>query len=234
MKSFSMEEREWLEGFRTDELVGPPLYDMKRYTYMEPSQECDHFKWVKGSICITSSFILFLLSFTPVWAHPHQEVPPKEVLIPKDELMKEDPVPKSQEEFTPFGNQNIAPTNPTKETQESVESPNIKNNPKPSESVEEKKQSHSPSLGDQEKKNTMVSPSQEKKSNQPSESHQVPSSSSHEKIKKKTYTDSLESSDSIKTENGGKLPNTATPLGSLFLRGWALLFLGLGLRSLKR
>src|SRR5690606_25050475 len=131
-------EREWLEGFRTDGLVKPPSVHMMRYTYFDPSPQRNGFQWLKGSLWITSSLILFLLSFTPVWANPHHEVPPKDVLIPKNEFMKEDPISKSQETFesNPFGPQNIAPTDPKNETQKSVESPNI-NQQQPSESVKQ-------------------------------------------------------------------------------------------------
>lgn len=80
----------------------------------------------------------------------------------------------------------------------------------------------------------VVAPAKDEKSEEATEKKQQPSSSNDSKTvtpqqKKESGSQQADTSD-VRTENGGTLPDTATPFGTILVRGLALVLLGMGLR----
>lgn len=220
MKKISEQQLLWFKRMRTDECtVNVPLsYGADHQSEIDVGHRR---RWMKGIIFISISFLLFWYSFSPVWGNPNDDDPPKNVLIPIDELMN--------------GEENGIKLPPS-ESSKQVPSDEQKQEEKQSPSNEEDVRLNQPN---EEKKGGM----NEKKVMNESHSNVETKKINPQQRKETTSTDNphspqirekVNASSKIRTENGGTLPNTATPFGMLFLRGIALVLLGMGLRFMRR
>ena len=212
MEEIPKEQLEWFEAKQTE----------NRYLSFtqEPFPVNGYSRnWRKGLLFIISSFLLFGASFSPAWGNPgHPDRLPDKVLIPIDELMngeeEMDPSSDSNKQDSSDGSTETENQVMSEQQEEVVQS---SNGEEKREYAEEKIKKEPISSNNHSKKEDNL---QQKKTTKSDESDHSPSK------KRNDPSD-------VRTENGGTLPNTATPFGTLLVRGIALVLLGLGLRSLS-
>jgi outer membrane biosynthesis protein TonB len=226
MKPLSKQERDWFEAMRvgacqlTHVFRPDPFADdlprTKRYR-------------LRGWVSLAAATVLFFYSFSGAWANPGEELPPSDVLIPMDDLLKEQV----------NGHLKLPPeTAAEQEQQTEQQQPQTKQQPaeeKASQQPPANQQQTKPQQQPSKQNEAQVEPQQQPvkppaaqtapktppvaEKQPPTTSPQVPAANM--KQQEGTY----------QTENGGKLPATATPLLPLFFQGMALMLLGFGLSS---
>lgn len=176
---------------------------------------------IKGMVLIGSSFLLFGVSFSPAWGNPDVDHVSNQVLIPIDKLMngEEEEEPPSSD----VSNREAPVESTQSEDQAAVKQQENQLQPskpenKHNESVVGEKKDESPHPHPQTKKADDARQKQE---------------SITDDGKKNSPARNNDRSD-VQTENGGTLPDTATPFGTLLVRGMALVLLGFGLRSIAK
>lgn len=176
--------------------------------------------WMKGIGFIVSSFLLFGISFSPAWGNPNDDDLPNKVLIPIHELM-------NGEEQEP--DQTSSDLDQQETSVQSIQK-------KEQETPEKQEGMVSSSKHDNEKKE-ITADAEKKKPSQPHQENHDGKNVENDLRKKDTISAENKSqpkrnrSDSeVQTENGGTLPDTATPFGALLARGLALVLLGIGFR----
>lgn len=184
--------------------------------------------WLKGFVSITSGILLMCYSFSGVWANPGEDLPPSDVLIPVDEALQQKDNTQTDQPPLEVPNQ-LAPETETKQKQQSTKDPTadgLKTQKPTQVSPEPQGKASDKSVDQQHKTKPSADQNSTTKSDQqPATTKQSPSTTSQ------TQSDPNQT---MATENGGKLPATATPLMDLLLRGFSLVLMGIGIHQLKR
>lgn len=236
MKRLSKQEKLWFNALRTekrnfDDVPRPDPFEDLFYPQINRRHQ-----WIKGLVSIVSAIVLISYSFSSVWANPGEQLPPNDALIPMDEVMQGQMTIKENERPSTSESENEQKET-AKEREQQVESSSEQ---APKETNLSEKVTDPP-VSDQEKLGSQT----EKKSNDRLPNTESVHTSGKQETSKESQlstTDGNQShhnqeqngSISYQTENGGKMPDTATPWGSFLLRGIGLLLLGIGLRSIHR
>lgn len=199
MEKLSQEELRWFKALQTKYIPFP----QKREN--DWKKRIQRQKRLKGTSAILIAGLLFWISFPPVWGNPSDDSPPEGVLIPIDELVRDEKNQMKSQLEVP----NRSDTDSEKEL------PSVTNERHPTNPADPK----------------VINPTNDDSSSSKTEpsSNVNPSNAGDETQKRRHNLPST-----VQTEEGGKLPDTATPFTALLLRGMALVCLGFGLRWLYR
>lgn len=172
-----------------------------------------------GILSVMVSFLLFWFSFSTVWGNPGEEVQSEDVLIPIHELMNG-----VEREIQSPEQSNLTESQSSNQQESRVEEKSDQS----SSNVENSGDKN----GEMDQSNSNFKTKKvESQQNNKTGTNDIHPSSVQQTPQTKETTDSTSG---VRTENGGKLPKTATPFGAYFLRGVALVLLGIGIRLLNR
>lgn len=214
MKKLSEQQLAWFKGLQTETRNNgtPHFMPDERVSWRRD--------WFMGILLVMTSFLLFWYSFSPVWGNPGEEVQTEDVLIPIHELMNGE-----EKEVELPQQSNVTESRSSNQQERQVEEKSDQS----SSNVENIGDKHGRMIQSRSNAETKkVESQQNKETTSTNDAH--PSS-----VQQTPQTKEIaDSTSDVRTENGGKLPKTATPFGAYFLRGLALFLLGMGIRFLNR
>lgn len=199
-----------LEKWRTDQKIRQKTLEKFRYDTTTKYKMQYHFSFVRLFVCLTTATMLFISSLSPVFADPFQLKPPQEHLIPEDLLSSNRNVssPIIQKKKEQMAQESVS-------TQKDISESSQQSNP-----LETKTHQSESSLMSSDNDDESVIHSQ------PNHKEKV--------VPKGTDSKLINTPTKIQTEDGGKLPHTASSSVSLILQGIATMLIGMGLWNRKK